>query len=209
MRLQQFTLGEMQVNTYLLWDEETLETACFDPGGPPEELLTEIRDKKLTLKYIILTHGHYDHIGGVNTLKEQTGALVAIHTADADLLTNPALNLSLMFGMKVVVKADQLLSDGEVLCLGSNMLKAYHTPGHTQGSMVISGPGLLFSGDTLFAGNVGRTDLPTGDPATLTSSLRKLLQFSDETRLFPGHGPDTILGREKQNNPFLKPLVAR
>lgn len=209
MRLQQFTLGEMQVNTYLLWDEETLETACFDPGGPPEELLTAIGEKKLTLKYIILTHGHYDHIGGVNTLQEKTGALVAVHTTDAALLTNPALNLSSMFGQKVIVKADQLLSDGAVLCLGPNMLKIYHTPGHTQGSMVIHGPGILFSGDTLFAGSVGRTDLPTGDQSTLNNSLSKLLQFSDDTRVFPGHGPDTVLGLEKRNNPFLRPLVAK
>jgi glyoxylase-like metal-dependent hydrolase (beta-lactamase superfamily II) len=209
MRLQQFILGEMQVNTYLLWDEETLEAACLDPGGPPEELLTEIKDKKLKLKYIILTHGHYDHIGGVNTLQENTGALVAVHTTDAALLTNPALNLSSLFGQKVIVKADQLLSDGEVLCLGANMLKTYHTPGHTQGSMVIHGSGILFSGDTLFAGSVGRTDLPTGNQSTLNRSLRKLLQFHDGTRVFPGHGPDTNLGQEKRNNPFLQPLVAR
>ncbi|NLY91405.1 MAG: MBL fold metallo-hydrolase [Firmicutes bacterium] len=209
MKLQQFVLGELGVNTYLLWDEETLETVCLDPGGPPAVILAELAGKNLKLKHILLTHGHYDHIAGVNELKAKTGALVAVHVADANFLTNPALNLSTIFGMEVVVKADQLLNDGDILTLGSKMLTVNHTPGHTPGGITLTAPGLLFTGDTLFAGSVGRTDLPGGDPAALTDSLRKLLTLPGETRVFPGHGPDTLLGREKLDNPFLKQLVGK
>ena len=204
MRLQQFVLGELEVNSYLLWDEETLEAACFDPGGPPQEILAELTQKRLKLKYILLTHGHYDHIGGVNELKANTGALVVIHAADADMLANPDLNLSAIFGRQIVVKPDQLLADGDVLCLGSQMLKINHTPGHTPGGISVTSSGLLFSGDTLFAGSIGRTDLPGGDQTILNRSLRRLVQLPDETRVFPGHGPETTIGREKQFNPFLK-----
>ncbi|HHT04769.1 MAG TPA: MBL fold metallo-hydrolase [Hydrogenispora sp.] len=204
MRLQQFVLGELEVNSYLLWDEETLEAACFDPGGSPQEILAELTQNKLGLKYILLTHGHYDHIGGVNELKANTGALVAIHAADAAMLANPELNLSALFGRQIVVKPDQLLTDGDVLCLGGQMLKINHTPGHTPGGISVSTSGLLFSGDTLFAGSIGRTDLPGGDQATLNCSLQRLVRLPDETRVFPGHGPETTIGREKQLNPFLK-----
>ncbi|NLM38105.1 MAG: MBL fold metallo-hydrolase [Firmicutes bacterium] len=204
MRLQQFILGELEVNSYLLWDEETLEAACFDPGGPPQEILVEIEEKKLRLKYILLTHGHYDHIGGVNELKAKTGAPVAVHAADAGMVTNPNLNLSVLLARPIVVKPDQLLADGDVVCLGAQMLKIYHTPGHTPGGICIALSGLLFSGDTLFAGSVGRTDLPGGDQAALEQSLRRLVQFPGETQVFPGHGAKTTIGREKQFNPFLK-----
>jgi len=209
MKLQQFILGELSVNTYLLWDEETLETVCLDPGGPSQEILAELTGKNLKLKYILLTHGHYDHIAGVNELKEKTGASVAVHVADAEFLTNPALNLSTMFGAKIVVKADRLLNDGDILCLGPKMLTINHSPGHTPGGIVVTTSALLFSGDTLFARSVGRTDLPGGDPIALNNSLRKLLNLPEEIRIFPGHGPDTLLGREKQSNPFLKQLAGK
>ena len=207
MRLQHFVLGELGVNTYLLWEETTRETVCLDPGGPPAEILPVLTGEKLKLKYILLTHGHYDHIAGVNELKAKTGALVAAHVAEAGLLANPALNLSTMFGTEVVVKADQLLNDGDLLALGPQFLTVTHTPGHTPGSIILTASGLMFSGDTLFAGSVGRTDFPGGDPAALSNSLHKLLALPGETRVFPGHGPATLLSREKEENPFLRQLV--
>jgi len=204
MRLQRFVLGELEVNSYLLWDEETREASCFDPGGPPQEILAALKENNLQLKYILLTHGHYDHIGGANELKTETGALVAVHAADAAMLANPQLNLSAVFGRQIIIKPDQLLADGDVLCLGAQMLKILHTPGHTPGGICVSTSLLLFSGDTLFAGSIGRTDLPGGDQATLDRSLQRLVQLPDATRVFPGHGPETTIGREKQINPFLK-----
>ncbi|NLW57100.1 MAG: MBL fold metallo-hydrolase [Firmicutes bacterium] len=207
MRLQQFVLGELKVNTYLLWDEETLEAVCLDPGGPVQEIFTELEKEKLNLKYIVLTHGHYDHILGVNALKAATKAPVLIHSADAAMLANPALNLSNLFGTEVTLSADRLLTDGEILCLGAKMIKVEHTPGHSPGSISLTLPGLIFAGDLLFAGSIGRTDLPGGDQETLRHSLSKLLKYPNETRVFPGHGPDTMIGREKLYNPFLQNLV--
>ncbi len=207
MRLQQFVLGDLKVNTYLLWDEETLEALCLDPGAPVQELLAEIEKEKLILKYIVLTHGHYDHILGVDALKTATQAPVLIHAADAEMIANSALNLSFLFGSELSLSADRLLIDGEILCLGAKLIKVEHTPGHSPGSISLTHPGLVFSGDLLFAGSVGRTDLPGGDQETLRHSLIKLLKYPDETKVFPGHGPETIIGREKIYNPFLQNLA--
>jgi glyoxylase-like metal-dependent hydrolase (beta-lactamase superfamily II) len=207
MRLQQFTLGDLAVNTYLLWDEETLEAICIDPGAPVGEIIKVIKEENLKLNHILLTHGHCDHFLGVSELQAATRALVLIHSADAAMLSNPTLNLSSFFGKELAIKADTLLEDGDVLCLGSKMLRIIHTPGHTPGGIFLVGPGLIFTGDTIFAGSIGRTDFPGGDQKVLARSLTTLLQFSDETRLFPGHGMKTILGREKYFNPFLKNKV--
>ena len=199
MRLQQFTLGDLAVNTYLLWDEETLEAICIDPGESIGEIIKVIREEKLKLNQILLTHGHCDHFLGVSKLRTATKALVLIHSADAAM--------SSFFGKELIIQADTLLEDGDVLCLGSKMLRVIHTPGHTAGGIFLVGPGLIFTGDTIFAGSIGRTDFPGGDQELLSRSLKTLLQFADETRLFPGHGMKTILGKEKYFNPFLKNMV--
>jgi hydroxyacylglutathione hydrolase len=207
MRLHHFVQGELKVNSYILWDEESSEAVCLDPGEPVQEILAVLDKEKLKLEYILLTHGHCDHILGVSALKAATKAPVLIHAADAAMLTNPSLNLSVLFGMEVTLSADRLLTDGEILCLGAKMLKVEHTPGHSPGSICLTLPGLIFSGDLLFAGSIGRTDLPGGDQGTLRQSLFKLLKYPDETRVFPGHGPETMIGREKIYNPFLQSLV--
>lgn len=209
MRLQLFVLGEMKVNTYLFWDEETLEAVCLDPGEPVQEILAEMEKDKLNLKYIVLTHGHCDHIMGVKALKAKTKAAVVIHAADAAMLTNPSLNLSTLFGTEVSVQADRLLTDGEIICLGAEMIKVEHTPGHTPGGISLILPGLILAGDLLFAGSIGRTDLPGGEQGALIQSLSKLLQYPDETRVFPGHGQGTMIGREKLYNPYIKNLVVK
>ncbi len=204
MRLESFVLGELAVNSYLLWDEGTKEAVCIDPGRPAVEVAKAIKDQGLRLTRILLTHGHADHIGGVAEVKNATGASVAAHPAAAPVLANPALNLSELFGESLVVYPDILLADGDIIPIGSVFLKVRHTPGHSPGGICLFGPGLVFTGDLIFAGSVGRTDLPGGDPAALVRSIKELMQLPDETKLLPGHGPSTTVGRERLTNPFLK-----
>jgi glyoxylase-like metal-dependent hydrolase (beta-lactamase superfamily II) len=204
MRLESFGVGELAVNSYLLWDEGTKEAVCIDPGRPAAEVLKAIKEKGLRLTRILLTHGHADHIGGVVEVKEATGASVAAHPAAAPVLANPALNLSTLLGESLVVYPDILLADGDIIPAGSLLLEVRYTPGHSPGSICLFGPGLVFTGDLIFAGSVGRTDLPGGDLSALVRSLRELMQLPDETRLLPGHGPSTTVGQERLTNPFLR-----
>lgn len=204
MKLCRFVLGELAVNTYLLWDERTKEAICIDPGSPAEEVLAGIEEKKLSLTRMVLTHGHADHFLGVPEVKAATGAAVLIHSADAPMLSNPLLNFSPNFGQELVVHPDSLLADGDVICVGGVILEVRHTPGHTPGGICLIGPGMVFSGDLIFAGSVGRTDLPGGDHDTLLKSAGEIMKLPGETRILPGHGPETTVGRERLENPFLR-----
>jgi glyoxylase-like metal-dependent hydrolase (beta-lactamase superfamily II) len=204
MRLQRFTLGEVMVNTYLFWEEGTREAIVIDPGRPVEPILSALKENNLKLVGIILTHGHYDHILGVSDLKSKINAPVYAHSGDAAMLANPVLNLSQLFAEEIILKPDRLLAEGDAINVGSFMLTVRHTPGHTPGGICLFGEDLLFSGDTLFARSIGRTDLPGGDQGTLLHSVRSLLSLSDQTRVFPGHGPETRIGIERAVNPFLQ-----
>ena len=207
MRLQRFTLGELKVNTYLFWEESTKEAIVIDPGKPIDQICSALFENNLKLVGIILTHGHYDHITGVSELKSKIGAPVYAHSGDAAMLANPMLNLSQLFAGEIILKPDRLLSEGDALCVGNFILTVRHTPGHTPGGICLLGDDLLFSGDTLFAGSIGRTDLPGGDEKALLHSVRCLLSVSDQTRVFPGHGPETRMGIERAVNPFLQDIL--
>lgn len=206
MKIHRFPLGSLFANGYLVYDES--HKAFFvDPGGDPDDVIAAIEGNSLQLEWILLTHGHADHVGGVNALAERFNCSVAIHKDDAGMLIDPSKNLSIFTGD--VVKVDhevKLLSDGDEIKVGDPLVRVIHTPGHTPGSvcfLVIHGEEMaLFSGDTLFALSVGRTDLPGGDFDALKASLKKLEGLPDDLRVLPGHGPETILGRERQNNPF-------
>lgn len=204
MGLCSFTLGEIAVNSYLLWDEKTKEAVCIDPGRPVNELIGVVKEKGLRLARILLTHGHADHIAGVEEVKNATGASVSAHSAAAPMLANPALNLSQLFGAELEIYPDILLADGDIISIGNVLLKVRHTPGHSPGGIALLGPELVFAGDLIFAGSVGRTDLPGGDQKTLMQSLKKLMKLPDETRILPGHGPATTVGQERLTNPFLR-----
>lgn len=204
MKLHRFILGDLAVNSYLFWEEESKEAICIDPGGPLTEILSQLNEERLKLVNIILTHGHADHILGVAELKAKTGAPVSIHAGDAAMLANPVINLSHLFGWNIVIKPDRLLAEGDTICVGTSLVSVLHTPGHTPGGICLLTQGIAFTGDTLFAGSIGRTDLPGGDQETLLYSVSKLLSLADDTRVFPGHGPESTIGRERDTNPFLR-----
>lgn len=206
MNIKRFPLGTLWTNCYLIWDDSG-DGFVVDPGGPAKEVEDFIRSHDIRVKWIILTHGHNDHIGGVSELRNLSENGVAVHEDDADCLTSAQKNLSTFMGAEVeVASADRLLRDGERLTVGGMTLDVIHTPGHTLGGICIvvtdGGEQILISGDTLFARSIGRSDLPGGDEDTLIESLKKLDGLPLKMRVFPGHGPETTIGAEKQYNPY-------
>lgn len=205
MRIWYRALGDFMANCYIVACSETRQALVIDPGVPDPWIQSCVTENDLTVAGIVLTHGHLDHIGGVGWVKGWTGAPVAIHEADADYLTSPSLNGSLYFGTQVTAPpADRLLQDGDEIEAGRLRLRVIHTPGHSPGGICLYTPGHLFAGDTLFAGSIGRTDLPGGGLRTLIQSIKaRLLALPPETVVYPGHGPSTTIGDEKAYNPFL------
>ncbi|HNZ45300.1 MAG TPA: MBL fold metallo-hydrolase [Candidatus Syntrophosphaera sp.] len=198
-------LPDFETNTWLLWDEESREAILVDPAAPSPDLLKRIEELKLKVKYIINTHGHMDHIGGNSWFKNHLSAPLMIHSADAPMLVNSAMNLSLYVGNPVSsAPPDVLLEDGMELSLGKYPVKVIHTPGHTPGGICLLADKFLISGDTLFEQSIGRTDLQGGNHQQIINSIKnKLFVLPDDVIVFPGHGPRTSIGMEKKNNPFV------
>ncbi len=198
-------LGELGANCYLVWSAATRQAVVIDPGGDASAILSEIKRLNLALAMIVNTHGHVDHIAGNGALAEATGAGIAIGAADAPMLGQAAANLSLWLGQPVLSPPPaRLLEPGDCLSLGDCAFAVRAVPGHTPGGIALYGEGMVFTGDTLFAGGIGRTDLPGGDMAALLASIeRELLTLPDTTLVYPGHGEATTIGRERSGNPFL------
>ncbi|MFH0883440.1 MAG: MBL fold metallo-hydrolase [bacterium] len=206
MKVHTLTVGPLETNGYVLEHEGV--AVVFDPGDEPERFLDLVNQRNLRVVAIPLTHGHIDHIGAVGALRAVwPDAPVICHLIDAPMLTSPELNLSLFMGHKVKVgEPDQLVECGEELVFGPIRLEVRCIPGHTPGQVVFVVPEAgVITGDTLFAGGVGRWDLPGGDGFALIRAIKEqLLTLPDDTMLYPGHGPATTIGREKRTNPFLK-----
>ncbi len=206
MNIKRFPLGFLWTNCYLVWSD-TKDAIVVDPGGDTTEVRQFVQSEGLSLRWILLTHGHGDHIMGVGELRNFASEGVAIHMEDADCLTNANENLSGEMGQPAVFDgADRLLGDGDVITVGGMKISVLHTPGHTRGGCCFyieeDADALLISGDTLFARSVGRSDLPGGDERILLDSLKKLERFDENIRVYPGHGPDTTIGEERALNPF-------
>lgn len=200
-------MGAMGANCYLFACMDTKKAVVIDPGADAKRIYRWVLEKGLKVDYILLTHGHVDHIGAVDELKELLGdVLVGIHADDAGMLTDGRKNLSSYFGPGLVLnKADLLLQDGQELMIGKERLKVISTPGHSPGGACFLCSEGLFSGDTLFAGSIGRTDFPGGSMNQLLDGVKKkLLILPEDTRVFPGHGEETSIGEEKRDNPFLE-----
>jgi glyoxylase-like metal-dependent hydrolase (beta-lactamase superfamily II) len=195
-------------NCYIVGCEETAKAAVIDPGAEPERILEALKKSRLKPVYIVNTHGHPDHVSANAPVKRRTSALILIHELDASLLSSPRLDSEIELLLDVGENSpppDRLLKDGETIRVGKVTFQVLHTPGHTPGSICLLAEGSLFTGDTLFAGSVGRTDLPGGSPEALRNSLqRKLLPLDDGLTVYPGHGPPSTLGYEKKHNLFLK-----
>lgn len=199
-------VGPIEENCYVLKDEETGEGIIIDAGDNGQEILAYVRDNGIDIKLLVNTHGHWDHIGAVDVLRDALGVQLAIHREDAPMLTAGEEEMavySVFVGKKK--PAEILLEDGDVINFGKSSLKVIHTPGHTKGGICLYGGGCLFSGDTLFASSVGRTDLPGGDYHEILHSVNvALAQVADETKVYPGHGPASRMGRERRCNPYLQ-----
>lgn len=199
-------VGVLETNSYILYDSETRDALVIDPGDEGEEILKDIEKRRLSLKYIINTHGHFDHIGANGFLKEASGAKIAIHVEDAFLLKNAPMHAS-SFGLNSATspEPDFILRDGDDVKIGNIALKIIHTPGHTKGGICLYYDSQVFVGDTIFAGSVGRTDLPGSLSYTelIKSIEEKLLPLGNDVKVFPGHGPETSIGEERLSNPYL------
>lgn len=206
MKVVRIPAGIYAANCYLVYCDVNKEAIVIDPGGDVDDILSQIENLDLNIKYIILTHGHGDHIGGVNGLKEHFNVPVAIHKEDEHLLKNGNENLSSMMAMGTVeIAPDMLLKDGDEIEFGDVKGKIIHTPGHTPGCISIKIEDSLFTGDTLFAGSIGRTDFPGSSFEKIMDSVKnKLLTYPDDTIVYPGHGPSSTIKREKDTNPFAK-----
>ncbi|WP_414732175.1 MBL fold metallo-hydrolase [Acetobacterium carbinolicum] len=206
MKVIKKSLGQMGTNCYVVWDEKTLEAVVIDPGFEDQRISDIINENKLKVNYILLTHGHFDHLGGVNQIKKLTGAKVLIHENDADCLIDPRRNLSVLAGMSMILEpADGFLNENETITLGNIAFRVIHTPGHSKGGICLLAEDQLFAGDTLFNTSIGRTDFADGDLNELLNGIKsKLFVLDDATTVLPGHGENTTIGYEKTNNPFLK-----
>lgn len=203
IKVGKMVLGMVETNCYFVYDEDTKDAVVIDPAK--NGLYDKLSDNGINVRAILLTHGHFDHIMGVHELCEKSGAKLYALAAEDELCRNSYLNASEQIRRPYTVEPDVLLSDGEEFTVAGITFKVYATPGHTLGSccFYIESVKWLFSGDTLFAGSIGRSDLPTGNGEEIMDSVQKIVEtFDDDVKVYPGHGDSTTIGHEKKYNPF-------
>lgn len=207
MEMITLLLGELATNCYLL-DCGNQEVIAIDIGNAPKKVLDILNTQKLSLKAILLTHGHYDHVAGVETVRQATGAEVYIHENDALMLESGEANLAYQLTDKAYqpVQEYQVLKDNDILHFGNRQIKVMHTPGHTSGGVCYLTENQMFCGDTIFKGSIGRTDLG-GNVSEMRESLKKIASLQQDYELYPGHFFHSTLAFEKQNNPYLRDFV--
>ena len=205
MIIKTLAVGPIMANCYIVGCENTKQAAVIDPGDEVDKILMAAAESQLTVKYILNTHGHFDHVGGNRRMKDATGAELLIHSQDARMLeTLPQAAAAFGLSAESSPPPDGNIADGESISFGDITFRVLHTPGHSPGGVSFHSNGALFVGDTLFAGSIGRTDFEGGDFNTLITSIKnKLLPLGDDVTVYTGHGPTTTIGQEKRMNPFL------
>jgi len=206
MLLHAFVTGPLETNTYLVGDRAAGEVLVIDPGGDPGEILAFLARERLRCRFVVNTHGHFDHISGNRELSSTTGAPVLAHEDDAPMFGKAAAQARFfMLHADNSPHPERFLRDREEVRVGAVSLRVVHTPGHSPGSITLVAPGVAFCGDLVFHGSVGRTDLPGGSERVLLDSIRRqIMILPDDTVLYPGHGPETTVGLEKRQNPFFQ-----
>lgn len=203
MLIKSIAVGPLQVNCLIVADETSGRAMVVDPGDEPDRVMDIIKNDELSVDYIICTHGHFDHVGTVSDLKKETGAKVLIHKDELEIY-RAAKDMAAFWGYDLdpVPDPDVLAKDGEDITVGNLSFKIIHTPGHSPGGICLYGEGIVITGDTLFAGSVGRTDFYGGDINKLKNSFKRLMALPENTKVLAGHGPETTIGREKKGNMF-------
>ncbi len=207
MFIKRLVVGPLEVNCYIIGNEKG-NAIVIDPGDEPDRIIEVIKNNGLIIDYIICTHGHFDHVGAVPDLKNATGAKVLIHKDELEIY-QAARDMAAFWGYEVedLPDPDIFVSEGDNIKAGDLNFMVLHTPGHSPGGICLYGEGLVLTGDTLFAGSVGRTDFYGGDMNQLKKSFDRLMALPEETKVLPGHGPESTIGEEKRENPFALDLI--
>jgi glyoxylase-like metal-dependent hydrolase (beta-lactamase superfamily II) len=207
MKIDNIVVGPLQVNCFIVYDEDSRDAIVVDPGDEAEKIIKLVEDRKLKVSRIVCTHGHFDHIGAVAGVKEKTGAAVMLHKGDLDIYMRADRQGALWgFHIEQPPAPDMYMVEGDEIAVGRFRLKVLHTAGHSPGGICLYGEGVVLSGDTIFAGSVGRTDFPGGSSAELKRSFARIIALPPETRIFSGHGPLTTVNNEKEHNFFVHEL---
>lgn len=207
MIIKRLIVGPLEENMYIIWNETTKEAIVVDPGDEPDRIIELIKDNGLKVDSIICTHGHFDHVGAVGDIKKATGAKVLMHKEDVETYKT-AKDQAALWGCDVddIPEPDGFLEEGDDVQVGDINFKVLHTPGHSPGGICLYGEGAVITGDTIFQGSVGRTDFPGGSIEELKESFKRLLELPEDTKVFSGHGPETTIGREREENFFVREL---
>ncbi len=205
MRIEQRTVGPFQENCYLVIDETSGRAVLVDPGDDASLLLEMVRDSGAALEAIWCTHAHIDHIGAIAAIKREHDVPVHLHPLDLPWYSGMSARAAELYGLPFEQPAppDRELAEGDVLSIGSLRFTVMHVPGHAPGQVSFNGEGVALAGDLLFAGSIGRTDLPLSDPFAMDASLERIASLGDDVMVYPGHGPATTIGEERRSNPFL------
>ena len=203
MIIRKFIVGPLENNCFIIADENSKECLVIDPGDEPDRILDFINENNFQLKYIICTHAHFDHVAAVSDIKEETKAKIVLHRDDLEIYKSTKDQAAVWgFELESQPDPDTFVSEGDKLEIGDLSFEIFHTPGHSPGGICLYGEGILITGDTLFAGSVGRTDLYGGDINKLKKSFKRLLSLPDNIRVLPGHGPESTVGHERVDNFF-------
>jgi glyoxylase-like metal-dependent hydrolase (beta-lactamase superfamily II) len=208
MIIKSIAVGPLQANCIIVADDVSKKAIVVDPGDESDRIVGTIREMGLTVEVVVCTHGHFDHMGVVGDIKNQTGARVAIHRDELELY-NGAKDMAAFWGQSLDAppSPDMLLAEGDTLTIGDLSFSILHTPGHSPGGISLYAGNTVITGDTLFKGSVGRTDFYGGDKDKLKQSFRRLMALPEDTKVFPGHGPETTIGREKRENMFAEEFL--